>query len=41
MIVFRNFDEGHKFLVSDEKLTVEKMKSFLEEHRYPFVSEFD
>lgn len=40
-VVFRNFDEGHKFLVDDEPLTVEKMKTFFEDHRYPFVAEFD
>ena len=41
MVIFRTFDEGHKFLVDDNTLTVEKMKSFFEEHRYPYVAEFD
>lgn len=41
MVVFRTFDEGHKFLLDDEPLTVEKMKSFFEEHRYPYVTDFD
>lgn len=41
LVLFRTFDEGHKFLTDDEPLTAEKMKEFLEAHRYPFVSEFD
>ena len=37
MVVFRNFDEGHKFLMGDEPLTTDRMREFFEEHRYPFV----
>lgn len=37
MVVFRNFDEGHKFLLDDSPLTADKMKQFLEAHRFPFV----
>jgi protein disulfide-isomerase A1 len=35
--VFRNFDEGHKFLTEDSGLTASKMKEFLEAHRFPHV----
>ena len=41
LVVFRTFDEGHKFLLDDAPLTAEKMKSFFEEHRYPYVADFD
>ena len=40
-VVFRTFDDGHKYLVDDSPLTSDKMKSFFEAHRYPIVSEFD
>lgn len=40
-VVFRTFDEGHKMLTDDEPLTAERMKDFFEEHRYPFVQDFD
>ena len=40
-VVFRTFDDGHKFLVDDAALSADKMKSFFESHRYPIVSEFD
>ncbi len=40
-VVFRTFDDGHKFLVDEAPLTADKMKSFFESHRYPIVSEFD
>jgi protein disulfide-isomerase A1 len=40
-VVFRTFDEGHKFLVQDEPISVENMKTFFEDHRYPYVAEFD
>lgn len=41
MAIFRNFDEGHKFLLDEAALSLEKMKSFLEAHRFPYVQEFD
>lgn len=41
LVVFRNFDEGNKFMTSDEPLTVEGMKEFLNAHRYPYVVDFD
>lgn len=41
MVVFRSFDEGHKFLLDDEPLTAERMSEFLQAHRFPFVTEFD
>ncbi|MCP4264794.1 MAG: hypothetical protein GY777_04340 [Candidatus Brocadiaceae bacterium] len=40
-VVFRTFDEGHKFLVDDTPLTSAAMKTFFESHRYPFVMDFD
>lgn len=40
-VVFRSFDEGHKFLLDDQPLTTKAMKDFLEEHRHPFVVDFD
>lgn len=40
-VIFRDFDEGHKFLLDDSHVDVGKMREFLEEHRFPFVSEFD
>lgn len=41
LVVFRNFDEGNKFLSGDEPLTVEGMKEFLNTHRHPYVVDFD
>lgn len=41
MVVFRTFDEGHKFLTNDEPFTADQLKTFLENHRYPFVTDFD
>ena len=40
-VVFRTFDDGHKFLLDDKAISAETMKSFLEGHRFPIVSEFD
>ena len=41
MVVFRTFDEGNRLLVDDSPLTAEQMKTFFEEHRYPYVMDFD
>lgn len=40
-VLFRDFDEGNKFLLNDNALNAQQMKQFLESHRHPFVSEFD
>ena len=40
-VLFRDFDEGHKFLLGDSPIDTTKMREFLESHRYPFVTEFD
>lgn len=41
LAVFRNFDEGHKFLTGDEPLTVDQMKEFLASHKHPYIVDFD
>ena len=40
-IVFRNFDEGMKFLVSNDVPTTQGMKTFFESIRFPLVMDFD
>ena len=40
-VIFRNFDEGHKFNLRDEPMNFQEMKDYLEEHRFPFATEFD
>lgn len=40
-IVFRNFDDGRKFLVSEEMPATQNMKTFFEAVRFPMVMEFD
>lgn len=40
-VVFRNFDDGNKFLVVDELKDMTGFKNFLEAVRYPIVMEFD
>lgn len=40
-VVFRNFDDGNKFLVLDELKDMTGFKQFLEAVRYPVVMEFD
>ena len=40
-VVFRAFDDGKKFLVSDEVPTTQNMKSFFEGVRFPLVMDFD
>lgn len=39
--VLRSFDDGHKILADDEALSGDKLKAFVENHRYPNVQEFD
>lgn len=41
MVVFRTFDDGTKMLNGNEAHTTEQMREFLEQHRFPLVSEFD
>lgn len=41
MVLFRQFDDGNKILNSNDVHTVEQMKEFLEQYRYPIVQEFD
>ncbi len=40
-VVFRDFDDGKKFLVNDDVPTVESMKNFFEAIRFPIVMLFD
>jgi protein disulfide-isomerase A1 len=40
LVVLRNFDDGNKFLVSDN-LTHEAMKNFLNSHKHPLVMPFE
>jgi len=41
LVLFRNFDDGKKILVSDEKPSVEKLRDFITSVRFPLVSDFD
>lgn len=40
-VVFRNFDDGTKFLVMDELKDLTSFKTFFESVRYPLVMDFD
>lgn len=40
-VVFRNFDDGRKFLVSNEVPTAANLKTFFETVRFPLVMDFD
>ena len=40
-VVFRDFDDGKKFLVDNNVPTVESMKNFFEAIRFPIVMSFD
>lgn len=40
-VVFRNFDDGRKFLVSNEVPTTANLKTFFESVRFPLVMDFD
>ncbi|MCP4990241.1 MAG: protein disulfide-isomerase [Colwellia sp.] len=41
LVVFRDFDDGNKFLMNAESLTTDSMKEFFEGLRYPLVMDFD
>lgn len=41
LIVFRDFDDGRKMMVTDEAMTTANMKKFFDGIRYPLVMEFD
>lgn len=41
LIVFRNFDDGRKFLVSEETPSTQTLKTFFEGVRFPQVMDFD
>jgi len=41
MALFRNFDDGHKFLTGSSMLSAENMKTFINSHRFPLVMEFE
>jgi protein disulfide-isomerase A1 len=41
IVVFRNFDDGKKMMVSDEGLETGNMKKFFEGIRFPTVMDFD
>jgi protein disulfide-isomerase A1 len=40
-VVYRNFDDGRKVLSSENQITAEEMKTFLDSLRYPTVMDFD
>lgn len=40
-VVYRNFDDGRKVLSSENPITAEEMKTFLDSVKYPTVMEFD
>mgnify|MGYP002041465976 CR=1 FL=1 len=40
-VVFRDFDDGRKFLVSNEVPTTANLKTFFESVRFPLVMDFD
>jgi len=41
LVVFRTFDDGKKFLVSEEIPEIDNLKNFLEAVRFPLVMDFD
>lgn len=41
MALFRNFDDGHKYLTGSAMLSAENMKGFINSHRFPLVMEFE
>ena len=41
MAVFRNFDDGHKYLTGATMLSADNMKAFINSHRFPLVMEFE
>lgn len=41
LVIFRAFDDGRKFLVSEEVPTTQGMKTFFEGVRFPLVMDFD
>ena len=41
LVVFRDFDDGRKFLVSNEVPTAANLKTFFESVRFPLVMDFD
>ena len=40
-VVFRNFDEGRKFLANEGDISLTAMKDFIELYRFPAASRFD
>jgi len=41
LVVFRSFDDGRKFLVSDEVPNTQNLKEFFEAVRFPLIMDFD
>jgi protein disulfide-isomerase A1 len=41
MALFRNFDDGHKYLTGVSMLSADNMKGFINAHRFPLVMEFE
>ena len=41
LVIYRNFDDGKKFLMNNEELSTDTIKTFFNSLRYPLVMDFD
>ena len=41
LALLRSFDEGHKVMSQNSAIPTDKLKAFIDSHRYPFVQNYD